>query len=84
MRIEQIGAMGYGGQIAKAQRREQSESEGKRGKARFARQDTYEPSTKNGKASSIKEVQKRVKSNFYSSDVVEEDLSDIFTKLFNR
>ncbi len=85
MRIEQIGAYGFGGKIAKAKRREQSEeSEGKRGKARFSRKDTYEPSEGQGKASSLKEVKKRVKSNFYSSEVVEEDLSEVFTKLFNR
>ncbi len=86
MRIEQIGAYGYSGQVAKAKRREEQpdESSGKRGKARFSRKDTFEPSEAAGKASSLKEVKKRVKSNFYSSDTVNEDLTEVFAKLLDR
>ncbi len=87
MRIEQIGASGYGNQIASAKRREKQSDEsnsGKRGKARFARNDTFESSDAAGKASSLKEVRKRVKSNFYSSDTVNEDLTEVFAKLLDR
>lgn len=87
MRIEQLGAYGYGVQVAKAKRREQADDEGeKKSKARFSRKDSYEPSgaVEASKADSVKEIKKRVKSNFYNSEAVDEDLSEVFTKLFNR
>jgi hypothetical protein len=85
MRIEQIGAYGYGVQVAKVKQREQSEeSEKRHKKSRFSRQDTYEAAGVVGKASSINEVKKRIKSDFYNSEVVNDDLSDVFSKLLDR
>ncbi len=86
MRIEQIGAYSYGSKISRARQREDTNQADKRkSKSHFAQQDTYEPSSgQTGKASSIKEVQKRVRADFYKSDVVNEDLSEIFAKLFDR
>lgn len=86
MRIEQIGAYTYGVQVAKAKQRENSiNDEKKRGGSRFSRKDSFEPSKEAiGKASSLKEVKERVKSNFYNSEVVNEDLSEVFTKLLDR
>ena len=88
MKIEQIGAYGYGIQVAKAKQRENSdEAEKRRGKANFSRHDTYEPSNGSvviGKASSLGEVKSRVESNFYNSETVNEDLTEVFSKLLDR
>jgi len=85
MRLEQIGAYGYGAQISRAQRKDQESDVETRRSPRLSRKDSYVPS--NGdvfKADSVKEVQKRVDSKFYQSDAVNEDLADVFTKLFDR
>jgi len=86
MRIEQLGAYSYGTQTSRAKQREDSNLANKRkSRSSFTQRDTYEPSNgQTGKASSIKEVQKRVRTDFYKSDVVNEDLTEIFARLFDR
>lgn len=86
MRIGQIGAASYGAQIRRKNRSVSSDAEKpeKKREDRFIREDTFTPSTQKVKAESIDEVKKRVKSGFYNSDAVTEDLTDVFAKLFNR
>lgn len=86
MRIGQIGAASYGAQIRRKSRSVSADADKpeKKQKKRFVREDTFTPSTQNVKAESIDEVKKRVKSGFYNSDAVNEDLTDVFAKLFNR
>lgn len=86
MRLEQIGAYSYGVQVSRVQRKEQdSEADSRRNGSRFSRKDTYEPAGDSvHKADSLSEVKKRVSSHFYQSDVVTDDLAEVFTKLFDR
>lgn len=86
MKLEQIGAYGYGVQVARVQRKEMDSDADLRRKApRLSRTDSYEPSLDSvHKADSVNEVKQRVKTNFYQSEVVTEDLADVFTKLFDR
>ncbi len=86
MKLEQIGAYGYGVQVARVQRKEQEvDADQRRRIPRLSRKDSYEPSADSvHKAESVKEVKQRVKSSFYQSEVVTEDLADVFTKLFDR
>lgn len=86
MRIGQIGAASYGAQIRRVNRQGDADAEKseKKSKKRFVREDTFTVSAATVKAKSIDEVKQRVKSGFYNSDAVNEDLSDVFAKLFNR
>ncbi len=85
MRLEQIGAYGYGVQAARVKRKEQDgDAEAKRAGSSLSRKDSYNPSADVHKAESLKEVKQRLKANFYQSDEVNEDLADMFTKLFDR
>ncbi|ERP31981.1 hypothetical protein [Chitinivibrio alkaliphilus] len=58
----------------------ENKSVSKNKSSRNVRRDTYE----GGKAGSLNEVQKRIKNDFYNSDVVNEDLSEVFSKLFDQ
>lgn len=86
MRIGQIGAASYGAQVRRKNRSASADADKteKKSEKRFVREDTFTPSTPTGKAESIDEVKKRVKNGFYNSDAVNEDLTDVFAKLFNR
>lgn len=84
MRIGQIGAASYGAQIRRKNRSDNADTDKTEKKKRFVREDTFTASSQNVKAESIEEVKKRVKSGFYNSDAVNEDLTDVFAKLFNR
>lgn len=87
MRIGQIGAASYGAQIRRKNRQDSATSAEKSDKKdvkRFVREDTYAGSVPHVKADNIEEVKKRVKSGFYNSESVNEDLTDVFAKIFNR
>ena len=87
MRIEEIGAYSYGAQVGRAKSRAKSNenSSKKAGLKKFAREDSYIPAgSKKVKAKNIEEVQTRVKQKFYNSDVVAEDLSNLFAKVLDR
>ncbi|GEM_PF-1328656 len=45
--------------------------------------DTYEPSNADDRKKLIESVKKRIKSGYYHSDEVNDDLSDAFAKTFN-
>ncbi len=89
MRIGQLGAAGYGSQVTRATKKHDKDaaSKDKVEQKRFQRRDTFTPSgtaPEHIKADSIEEVKQRVQQGFYDSEQVSEDLSDVFTKLFNR
>ncbi len=90
MRLEQIGAYGYGAQLSRVQRKNSGEStdekKGNSSKKGIVREDAYIPTgpTPRVKASSLDEVQERISSNFYNSDLVNEDLTEVFSKLLDR
>ena len=86
MRLESIGRLAYGDQISRLKKQEnEKSSSSKNGKLKIVRRDTYTPSStaKKLKANNLDEVRKRVKSGFYNSEVVNNDLTDALSKIID-
>ena len=85
MLLGQIGAAGYGEQVSRLRKRtEGKNSDSKTGEKKIIRADSYTPSGGSIKAKNLEEVKSRVKNNFYNSDIVNSDLTEVISKLFNQ
>lgn len=48
------------------------------------KKDTYEPAKKDERKNKLASIKKKIKSGYYNSDEVSEDLSESFAKVFNN
>ena len=50
---------------------------------KVVKKDTYEPAKTDGRKKLLSSIKRKIKSGYYSSDEVTEDLSESFAKIFN-
>jgi hypothetical protein len=85
MLLGQLGTAGYGEQVSRLRKRTESKSSDiKTGGKKITRADSYTPTGGSIKAKNLDEVKSRVKNNFYNSDIVNSDLTEVISKLFNQ
>ncbi|MGM0443423.1 MAG: hypothetical protein ACQEQV_04480 [Fibrobacterota bacterium] len=86
MKISNFGATRYAaqGRNSKKAARKSSDSFPKNERGISQRRDSYTSSRGPVKARNISEVRQRIQNNFYNSDTVNEDLSNLFSKIFRK